>query len=212
MKLERMKYLCKKIIGLNKLFFYTMLGGNVKFDKTVYFDPSSKIIFGDNDSEIILGKHTTINNDVEIKLENSGKIIIGDKVHISSYSYLEVGYNAKLEIGNESFFNRLTNIVCMHNIKIGNHVAFGRNISFYDHDHVVKVNTRQNWQQLKKKTIEIGNDVWIGANAIILCGTTVGDNSVIGAGSIVKENIPVNTIYYCQRKKIYRKIINETEE
>jgi acetyltransferase-like isoleucine patch superfamily enzyme len=212
MKLERIKYLCKKILGLNKLFVYRLLGRKVGFDKTVYFDPSSKIIFGSNDSKIILGKHTKIDSHVEIKLDIQGNMIIGDNVNISPYSYFEVGYNATLEIGHEAFFNRLTNIICMDHIKIGNHVALGRNISFYDHDHVVKVNIKQNWEQLKKKPIEIGNDVWIGANAIILRGTKVGNNAVIAAGTIVKEDIPANIMYYCQRKKFYRKIINEIED
>ena len=49
-------------------------------------------------------------------------------------------------------------------------------------------------KKFKTAPVVIGNNVWIGANAIILRGTTIGDNSVIAAGSVVKGNVPSNTL------------------
>ena len=50
----------------------------------------------------------------------------------------------------------------------------------------------------------IGNDVWIGAGAVILRGTTIGDKAVIGAGSIVKGDVPAGCVYYQKRETVIR--------
>ncbi len=44
------------------------------------------------------------------------------------------------------------------------------------------------------KPIKIGNNVWIGGNVVVLPGVTIGDNTVIGAGSIVVKDIPANVV------------------
>lgn len=49
-------------------------------------------------------------------------------------------------------------------------------------------------ETLIKKKVKIGNNVWIGAGAIILPGVTIGDGAIIGAGSVVTKDIPPNTI------------------
>lgn len=53
--------------------------------------------------------------------------------------------------------------------------------------------------QFKTAPVEIGNNVWIAANAIILRGTKIGDNVVISAGSIVKGVVPSNTVFVQKR-------------
>lgn len=51
---------------------------------------------------------------------------------------------------------------------------------------------RRTWEN--SKPVKIGNDVWIGGRAVILPGVTIGDNSVIGAGSLVSRDIPANVV------------------
>ena len=51
----------------------------------------------------------------------------------------------------------------------------------------------------KTGSIEIGNNVWIGANTIILRGTKIGDNAVIAAGSIVKGEVPTGAVIVQKR-------------
>lgn len=65
----------------------------------------------------------------------------------------------------------------------------------FDHDHDYK----NDMNKFVKKEITIGNNVWIGANCIILKGVTIGDNVVIAAGTIVKENIKSNSLIYENR-------------
>ena len=54
--------------------------------------------------------------------------------------------------------------------------------------------------------MHIGNNVWIGAGAIILPGVTIGDNTVIGAGSVVTKDIPANSVAFGVPCKVQREI------
>ena len=54
--------------------------------------------------------------------------------------------------------------------------------------------------------MNIGNNVWIGASAILLPGITIGDNSVIGAGSVVTKDIPANVVAVGNPCKVLREI------
>ena len=62
------------------------------------------------------------------------------------------------------------------------------------------------------KDIHIGNNVWIGAGAIVLPGVTIGENSVIGAGSIVTKDIPANVVAVGNPCRVMREIGEEEQE
>ena len=81
------------------------------------------------------------------------------------------------------------------NITIGNDVQFSPNVMIYDHDHDYSVDGGVKSMKYKCAPISIGNNVWIGANSIILRGSSIGDGVVIGAGSVVKGSVPAETIY-----------------
>jgi len=52
----------------------------------------------------------------------------------------------------------------------------------------------KNWDMVKMGKISIHDNVWIGFNSIILKGVTIGENAIIGAGSVVREDIPANCV------------------
>ena len=62
------------------------------------------------------------------------------------------------------------------------------------------------------KPVKIGNNVWIGANCTVLAGVEIGDNSVIGAGSVVTKSIPKNVVAVGVPCKILREITNEDKK
>lgn len=108
--------------------------------------------------------------------------------------------SGKLVIGSHCFFNINSSVTCIESICIGDNCKFGNNLVIVDHDH----NFKSNEPEFVSAPITIGNNVWCGADVVILKGTTVGDNCVIAAGTIVKGVIPENTIVYQKKDNIQR--------
>jgi acetyltransferase-like isoleucine patch superfamily enzyme len=101
-------------------------------------------------------------------------------------SALEPG--SVIQIGNDCGFSG-TVIGCFSKIEIGDNVKCGANTLITDGD----------WhtddpRSTPPRPIQIGNNVWLGVNVTVLKGVTIGENSLIGAGSIVTKNIPPNVI------------------
>lgn len=84
------------------------------------------------------------------------------------------------------FCNTNVSITAMKNITIGDNVRIANNVVIVDHDH----DFQNNLSDFISEDVIIGNDVWIGANAVILRGVHIGDHAVIAAGSVVNEDIP----------------------
>lgn len=148
-----------------------------------------------------------------IKAPGNGRIIIGDNVVLNSdfknsntslttKVKFVVGLHGTIKIGNNCDLNG-TCMVAYDEIEIGDFCQFASSSLIADTDfHSVKPDIRLNQMQgipfsfdeVKKKKIKIGNNVWVGWNTIILKGVTIGDNSVIAAGSVVVKNVPANVM------------------
>lgn len=90
-------------------------------------------------------------------------------------------------------------ITCIDHITIGDGCQFGQNVVIVDHDH----NFRNEGEgALISSPITIGNNVWVGANCVILRGVTIGDNAVIAAGSVIHDDVPADSVIY-QKKEDY---------
>ncbi|MHC4952014.1 MAG: DapH/DapD/GlmU-related protein [Planctomycetota bacterium] len=76
-------------------------------------------------------------------------------------------------------------------ITIGSDVRIGPNVCFYASGHNIE---KGNSFLHEGDKIVIGNNIWIGGGAIVLAGVTIGDNSVVGAGSVVSRDVPANTV------------------
>ena len=75
-------------------------------------------------------------------------------------------------------------------ISIGDNVSFGPSVSIIGANHVTSdVNTPFNKQGHDSRAIKIGNDVWIGAGAIVLPGVTIANSAIIGAGAVVAKDV-----------------------
>ena len=97
--------------------------------------------------------------------------------------------SAHIEIGDHSELG--TRCMIHSNVKIGNHVIMGPDVKIYSRNHgYSSLEVPIQLQGRIQESTTIGDDVWIGANAVILPGVSVGDHVVIGAGSIVTKDIP----------------------
>lgn len=94
---------------------------------------------------------------------------------------------AKIEIGNNCGFSG-TSIVANNYVKIGNNVTVGADSCIGDRD------DHNNLTKTLDKPVEIKDNVFIGMHCLILKGVTIGENSIIGAGSVVTKDIPANCV------------------
>lgn len=122
---------------------------------------------------------------LHIEIYGNGKIRLGSYNQNRGNLYL-VAQNGTLEIGDHCFFNTGCCLTALDSIKIGNNCKFGNNLVIVDHDHNYKEEMASDFISAP---VTIGNNVWVGANVTILRGTSIGDDCVIGAGSVVKGNI-----------------------
>lgn len=90
-------------------------------------------------------------------------------------------------------------------VTIGDNVMIAPNVVITTTGHPVKPELRTVHAQFSLP-VTIGNNVWIGAGAIILPGVTIGDNSVIGAASLVTKDIPANSVAFGSPCKVVREI------
>ena len=120
------------------------------------------------------------------------KFIVGKKFRIRNNVSFRIYNEGRVIVGNNCFFNDGCSINCQKKIEIGNNLICGQNVMFFDHDHDYK----NDINNFIRDEIKIGNNVWIGANCIILKGVTIGDNVVIAAGSIITKNVEKNKMVY----------------
>jgi len=103
--------------------------------------------------------------------------------------------NGTLVLGKDVFFNQGVSINCQGRISIGDYTILGEDVKMYDHNHRFELGTLTKDLDFSIKDINIGDNVWLGSNVIVLSGVTIGDNSVISAGSVVRKDIPSNMIF-----------------
>ena len=147
----------------------------------------------------------------KIDIQGNGILRIEKKCNIYSNVKLGVRECGNLIIKEGTFINNNCQIIAHKNITIGKNVSFGPNVMVYDHDHAYNksgiIKGKYNCED-----VSIGNNVWIGANCIILKGTKIGDNSVIAAGSVVKGEVPSNVIFIQKKKTTFLKNGDENEK
>ncbi|PKQ63012.1 maltose acetyltransferase [Labilibaculum filiforme] len=111
----------------------------------------------------------------------------GDNLDIQVPFYCDYGSNICL--GDHVFFNFNCVILDVAKVTIGSRTLLGPNVQIYTATHPVNYKERASGLEFAKP-ITIGEDVWIGGSAVICPGVTIGDRSIIGAGSVVTKNIP----------------------
>ncbi|WP_192022375.1 acyltransferase [Shewanella sp. WPAGA9] len=154
--------------------------------------------------------------DCPLRCNGSGLVHLGDKVSIGYNKAPKYGngeillqarrVEAKINIGSGTMTSNNISIIACSEISIGMNCQIGDQVAIYDCDfHEINPDTR-NDSAGEVDSVKIGNNVWLGSRVMILKGVSIGDNSVVAAGSIVTKSIPSNCLSAGSPAKVIRKI------
>ncbi|MFH1701758.1 MAG: DapH/DapD/GlmU-related protein [Candidatus Zixiibacteriota bacterium] len=149
-----------------------------------------------------------------------GSVSVGDSVKISGNATFIVSYkvndNPEIIIGNNVYIGYATVFSSAEKITIGNRVLIAMGAQFYDNNnHPLDPQARLENKPVEKENIApviIEDDVWIGANAVILKGVTVGRGSVVALNSVVSKDVHPMSIVAGNPAKVVRKIESISDE
>jgi acetyltransferase-like isoleucine patch superfamily enzyme len=145
---------------------------------------------------------------IRIKARAAGDIIIGkdvrllagwrsNRVGMSGPVILQTWQDGKIEIGDHTGASAVV-ISSRSGVTIGKYVNIGGNVRIFDHDfHSLDADTRRgsrDCEGCRTKPVTIGDDVFIGANSMILKGVSLGNRVIVGAGSVVTRSFPADVI------------------
>src|SRR6476660_4219600 len=120
--------------------------------------------------------------------------------------FCDYGYN--IALGSKVFFNFNCVVLDVMRVEVGSNVLFGPSVQIYTATHPLRADERRTWREFAKP-ISIGSDVWVGGGAIICPGVTIGDRSVIGAGSVVTRAIPADVLAAGNPCRVIRPLTEE---
>ncbi|MCH8567108.1 MAG: acyltransferase [Balneolales bacterium] len=124
------------------------------------------------------------------KIIHRGGTLMAGNCQFYSGVRIEIGEKAILQIGDGTYLNRNTLIVCEEAIRIGKNCKIAWDVIIMDSDlHSINAHAVVN------KPVEIGDNVWIGCRSVILKGVKIGEGAIIAAGSVVTKEIPSYTVW-----------------
>jgi len=122
-------------------------------------------------------------------------INLAERVVLEQEVFLKiVAYDARLNIGAHTFLGKGVEIDCHTSIEIGEHVLLAPGSFITDHDHGIAADKRIDQQPCQTQPVIIENDVWIGANVVVLPCVHIGEEAVVGAGAVVTHNVEAMSI------------------
>ena len=125
----------------------------------------------------------------------------GEGAHVRAP--LHVDYGSRLHIGAGTFVNFSLTALDVVDIRIGRHCQLGPNLQLLTPIHPLEPEPRrEGWEAAEP--ITIGDNVWIGGGASIMPGVSIGDDSVIGAGSVVTRDVPPRSLAVGSPAKVLR--------
>lgn len=155
----------------------------------------------------------------KMSVENRDKIIekerklfgkSGNILYVTPPIY--VAYGSHIEVGENFYANKDCIFMDINTIRFGNNVIIGPRCSFYCAGHPLDPEVRNRDRLEFGLPIHVGDDVWIGGNSVILPGITIGNNSVVGAGSVVTKDVPKDVVVAGNPAKVIKNITEQEKE
>lgn len=141
----------------------------------------------------------------------------GKDVRIEAWdNYKGQVFSPRVHIGNNVTFTDRCYLSCIDSIDIGNGVLLGRDVFITDNSHGDS-STQMIMPPIQrpltsKGSVRIGDNVWVGRQSTILSGVTIGNNSIIGANTLVNRDVPANCVAVGNPLRIIRKDCDNNQE
>lgn len=194
-KLIQILKFCLKLNIVKSIYYSIRFNGRIFIGKgNLYIEGSGKIEFISPNSSLYVGVYTTVQTPTVITIMNNAKLIVGQNVMIHRGTKIVVHENGTLKINDYTYINENSRVHCKKCISIGRRCAISWNTNILDTD----IHTIQYFKDGKNNHdygVNIGNEVWIGANTTILKGTVIENNCIVAANSLVMGRLKSRYIY-----------------
>lgn len=150
------------------------------------------------------------------EMEKREKMLKEMLAEVGENCYIEPPFHSNwggkhVHLGKNVYFNFNTTMVDDTHIYIGDYTMLGPNVVIATAGHPILPELREKALQYNLP-VHIGRNCWLGAGVIVLPGVTIGDNTVIGAGSVVTKDIPANVVAVGNPCKVLREINEHDKE
>jgi len=178
------------------------------------YDPNNEDIFKEQIK--CLDRLYDFNATRPTELEKRAEMLKEMLAEVGENCYIEPPFHSNwggkhVHLGNNVYFNFNATLVDDTHIYIGDSTLIGPNVTLATAGHPILPELREKALQFNLP-IHIGKNCWLGAGVIVLPGVTIGDNTVIGAGSVVTKDIPANVVAVGNPCKILREISEHDKE
>jgi len=148
-------------------------------------------------------------------VESEGEVIIGQHCGFGCYRHqinqiTARNADARIEIGSHSFFNG-AEVSARTTIEFGPRCIVSDALVEDDDYHSIEINRWDPITVVKSFPIRIGENVWIGSRSAVLKGVTIGDNSVVGLGTVVRKSVPANCVVIGNPQQVVKELRTHAE-
>lgn len=170
--------------------------GKIQFNGPVYWSIG-------RGANVSIGENFTCHSDSNFRCDDH------------THSIFHIGKGATLKIGNNSGINN-SSISCYNSIIIGDYVKIGTGSRIMDTNwHSInwweRMDPATDMTNARTAPVTIGNHVWLGANVFVMKGVTIGDRSIVSAGSVVTKDIPAGEVWGGNPAKFLKKLKEQDE-
>lgn len=177
-----------------------------------------KLRFGPSSLNIHRSARLYPSSRVELNYRAPRVLNIGARTIVMGH-LVNFGHAGRISIGEDCFIGPGSRIWAATSISIGNRILISHNVNIFDsmthplnhverHQQYLSIYQGNHPSQidLEEEPVTLEDDCWIGANAIILKGVTIGERSVVGAGAVVTSDVPANSVVAGNPAKLIRSL------
>jgi acetyltransferase-like isoleucine patch superfamily enzyme len=185
-----------------RLPFDCSLGRNIVISGDIQVGP--KVTIGDGvilDGNITIGASCNIGQYVEMH----GNIGLGDQTVVGSFSILSAGPNATIRVGMDTYINSYNVLGANAALEIGNHCIFAAFVHITDATHGINdLSIATKHAEIAASPVRIGDNVWLGSAVMVTMGSSIGNDAVVGAKSLVRGQLPDRSVSFGTPARLHR--------